>query len=303
VPPAPQSLIPNFRIDSTEPAKHTHIDCEPATHTTFWTTAAPPKILQKPLVFDKVTDPGPLAHLAKRTTPPTGVWGELPKDTASRLKDLPAFVRNLPGGLARVLGDRSIPWRTAAAIAGRLLDHALGVPGVRELRKELDALDPTKNSPANLRDAARGIAYAVCNAAAGVPAVREKWAQKLPKDLALKALLRAPGDVELEVRALTTKERTNFVNRLKEKSDTEREQVKQLLDIGLAPYYIVNREERAVWAQELERTIAPSKPEVALGDNPDMPEGGFPAGPPDERERDDPDQGEGGDYGDMPNRP
>jgi hypothetical protein len=57
VPAALTSLIPNVRIDSTEPAKRTHIECEPATHTAFWTTAAPPKILQKPMVFARVTEP------------------------------------------------------------------------------------------------------------------------------------------------------------------------------------------------------------------------------------------------------
>jgi cobalamin biosynthesis protein CobT len=98
------------------------------------------------------------------------------------------------------------------------------------------------------------------------------------------------------VRTLITAERDTFKTRLGQKLDMEREQIKQLLDIGLAPY-IITLDDRRLFADQLRQTIESTNP---LGDA-DVPEEGFQQVPNDS-EQNDPDQGESGNFGDMANR-
>jgi len=295
-PPVPAQLtvlIEAMKIDGT-PSK-VSAECIPLAHMSFWSTSTPALLRQSPIVFNTTAKPGVLAKRVSSTPSDRTQWGPLPSDTASRLKkDVPAFLKNLP--LATVLADRSVSWNRAASIASRLLDLSRGIPAdlLRKLRSELESLDPTQN-PSQLRDAARGIAYALMDAVAKVPALREKWAEVLPKDLALKSFLRSAESLEGEVRSLVTAERESFKTRLGEKSDMERELVKQLLDIGLAPY-VITLKDRQLFARQLEERIRPDP----LG-NPEVPEEGFQEVPLD-TERDDPDQGERGDFGVMPDR-
>ena len=306
-PPVPAQLsvlVPNIRIDTGDSAKIARTECIPSAHMSFWSTSTPAVLLQSPIVFNKNVQPGVLAGLVRGTGSERVSWGPLPADTAARLKkELPAFakaLRNTP--LVSTLSDRSISWNQAASIAGRLLDlsrtRTIGLPSqlLRQLRNELESLDPSQNS-SQLRDAARGIAYAILDAVGKIPALREQWSEILPKDLALKSFIRSSAALEGEVRSLVTAERESFKTRLGEKSDMERELVKQLLDIGLAPY-VITLQDRQLFAQQLEERVRPIDP---LG-NPEVPEEGFQEVPTD-AERDDADQGERGDFGDMPNRP
>ena len=295
VPPQLTVLVPNIRIDGS--LAKTSTECIPSAHMSFWSTSTPAVLLQAPIVFNKTATPGVTAR-ALVTRPSSAVqWGSLPSETASRLKkEIPAFVKNLRNTpLGTVLADRGLTWMKASAIANRLLDLSRGIPSLRSLRTQLQSLDPTQNA-SQLRDAARGIAYAVMDEVAKIPALREKWAEVLPKDLALKSFLRPKEALEGEVRSLITAERESFKTRLGQKSDMERELVKQLLDIGLAPY-VITLQDRQLFAQQLEEKIRPLDP---LG-NPEVPEEGFQEVPTD-ADRDDPDQGERGGYGDMPNR-
>lgn len=300
-PPVPAQLsviVPNIRIDTGDVAKLS-TECVPSAHISFWSTSTPAVLLQTPIEFKKSASPGVMSHLVGTSVSERIKWGPLPTETAARLKkEIPAFakaLRNTP--LATVLADRSVSWNKAAAIAGRLLDLSRGIPSdtLRKLRGELESLDPTQN-PSQLRDAARGISYAILEAVSTVPALREKWSEALPKDLALKSFLRTSVALEGEVRSLVTAERESFKTRLGEKSDMERELVKQLLDIGLAPY-VITLQDRQLFAQQLEERVRPDP----LG-NPAVPEEGFQEVPND-LERDDAVQGERGDFGEMPNRP
>jgi hypothetical protein len=305
-PPVPAQLsvlVPNIRIDTGDSAKTGRTECIPSAHVSFWSTSTPALLLQSPIVFTKNATPGVLAAQVGSTSSTQVTWSPLPSDTAARLKkELPAFakaLRNLQ--LVSTLSDRSISWTQSAAIAGRLLDLArtrtVGLPSqlLRQLRGELESLDPSQNA-SQLRDAARGIAYATLDAVSKIPALREQWSEILPKDLALKSLTRTSAALEGEVRSLITAERESFKTRLGEKSDMERELVKQLLDIGLAPY-VITLQDRQLFAQQLEERVRPDP----LG-NPEVPEEGFQEVPTD-AERDDAAQGERGDFGDMPSRP
>jgi hypothetical protein len=292
VPPQLTVLVPNIKISDTTAKKTT--ECIPPAHMSFWSTSTPAVLLQAPIVFNKTVGPGVMARPVIANPTAVAQWGVLPTETAARLKkEIPAFLKKM--AIGSVLADRGLPWTKAAAIANRLLDLARGIPSLRELRTQLQSLDPTQNV-SQLRDAARGIAYLVMDEVSKIPALREKWAEILPKDLALKSCLRQKEALEGEVRSLITAERESFKTRLGEKSDMDRELIKQLLDIGLAPY-VITLQDRQLFAQQLEEKIRPVDP---LG-NPDVPEEGFQEVPTD-ADRDDPDQGERGVYGEMPNR-
>jgi len=109
--------------------------------------------------------------------------------------------------------------------------------------------------------------------------------------------LKTVEELEGEVRSLVTAERETFKTRLGEKSDMERELIKQLLDIGLAPY-VITLQDRQLFAEQLAQRLEPANPLA----NPEVPEEGFLVVPTD-AERDDADQGERGNFGEMPNRP
>lgn len=303
VPPQLTVLVPPIRIDSTAPAKSARTECVHAATLYVWTTETPPLYLQSPIVFQTKTAPGPTARRVVHVPVNAEPWAALPSDTAARIrKAVPAFAKALRNTqLLSVLADAKISWNQASAIAGRLLDlcrvQTSGIPSpvIRKLRTELEGLDPRLNK-SQLRDAARGIAFSVIDEVSKVPALREFWATAIPADLSLKSMLRKEEDIKAEVRTLITAERETFKTRLGEKSDMERELIKQLLDIGLAPYVILLKD-RQLFAQQLEDRVRPvTEPET------NVPEEGFQEVPND-NERDEPDQGERGDFGEMPNRP
>lgn len=296
-PPVPVQtsvLVQAKKIDTTEPAKRASALCLPETGLSFWSTDTPPVYMPPALQFGKQVVPGPTAHRVLPSSSARTLWSDLPSTTASRIsKGAPAFLKQ--GSLSKTLADRTISWNQASSIAERLLTLARGVD-VKDLWVELRSLDPTKN-PSQVRDAARGIAYEVLQRVAKAPKVRETWAEVLPKDLALRAFLKTTEELEGEVRSLVTAERETFKTRLGEKSDMEREMIKQLLDIGLAPY-VITLQDRQLFAEQLAEKLEPVDPLA----NPEVPEEGFQVVPND-AERDDGDQGERGNFGEMPNRP
>jgi hypothetical protein len=191
--------------------------------------------------FVRSTAPGITATRIAESTSDRNVWapGASPSE---RLKGgLPKFIQKMPL-LYKTLTENvsSMTWRTAAAIAGRLLDRARDAPGVpaailRGLRKELESLGPSAQSVAERRDVGRGIAFKICQEVDKVPGLREIWSETLMKDLSLLALLRTLPEVDKEVLQLRTMERVNFVKRLGEKSDLERTLITDLMKANMAP--------------------------------------------------------------------
>lgn len=303
VPPEPKSLVPRLPVDTSKPAEIAQAECVPSAKISFWSTETDPVYVQPPVEYRDVAHAGPTSRVLAPVVSATAVW-KMPGGTKSRLAGgIPAFAKNLRRTtLAATLSAIQIRWRDAASIAGRLLDLARAHPGIpaallRELRADLEALDPRADAD-DLRDAARGIAYAILQAAGGVPALREAWSEILPEDVALKAVLRPAAELDGEVRILITKEREQFKDTLGRRGDVERDLIKQLLDVGLAPYIMTLRDRQKL-AEDLEETL---RPKDVLEERPEVPEEGFPAVPKD-TEQNDPDEGEAGDYGDAANRP
>ncbi len=191
--------------------------------------------------FMRTTAPGITAARISESVSERNVWTP-GGPSGERIKaGLPKFVQKMPL-LLKTLTENvsSMTWRTASAIAGRLLDRARDAPGVpaailRGLRKELESLGPSKQSVAERRDVARGIAFKICQEVDKVPGLREIWSESLMKDLSLLALLRTLPEVDREVLQLRTLERVNFVKRLGEKSDLERTLITDLMKANMAP--------------------------------------------------------------------
>ena len=241
MPPSLTSLVPNLVIDRKDLAKVTAAECTPAAKISFWTTTTPPVYKQAPTKFVYRTAPAITAKRISESESVRNVWTPGPA-SAERLKlGLPKFIQKMPL-LTKTLTENvsSMTWRTASAIAGRLLDRARDAPGIptailRGLRQELESLGPSPQKPADRRDVARGIAFKICHEVDKVPALREIWAGDLMKDLPLLALLRTLPDVDKEVLQLRTQERVNFVKRLGEKSDLERTLIADLMKANMAP--------------------------------------------------------------------
>jgi hypothetical protein len=73
----------------------------------------------------------------------------------------------------------------------------------------------------------------------------------LKEDTGLRMLMMNPKDAEKEDMGLRARERDTLKKRLREKSDAERDLLKTLLDIGIAPYIITN-DDRRMMAKESE---------------------------------------------------
>ena len=78
--------------------------------------------------------------------------------------------------------------------------------------------------------------------------------KELKNDLGLRMMMANPKDSEKEDMGLRARERDTLKSRLRQKSDAERDLLKTLLDIGIAPYIITN-EDRRMMAQESEDSV------------------------------------------------
>jgi len=115
----------------------------------------------------------------------------------------------------------------------------------------LRSVDPTESSDA-LRDIAQGFAYEAIATAQATPALRAQLESARTTDVALYVLQADYMDQKKEVAKLRASERFKIVTDMAKKSDTEREVIGNLLQIGLAPY-IVTLEDRSMFAREAER--------------------------------------------------
>ena len=76
----------------------------------------------------------------------------------------------------------------------------------------------------------------------------------LKQDVVLRMMIMNPADAEKEDMGLRARERDTLKSRLRQKNDAERDLLKTLLDIGIAPYIITN-EDRRMMAQESEDSV------------------------------------------------
>jgi len=114
----------------------------------------------------------------------------------------------------------------------------------------LRSVDPTESADA-LRDIAQGFAYGAIATAQSTPARKTQLEEARTMDAALYVLQAEYTEQKKEVAKLRARERHTIVDDLKVRSDSDRELIRDLLQIGLAPY-IVTLQDRAMFAREAE---------------------------------------------------
>lgn len=141
------------------------------------------------------------------------------------------------------------PYRTNLAIASRLADLA-------ETPLPVRSVNPAQ-SPAELRDLARGLVYeAVTN-------LQTPLGELVKRDIALFCLTADYSEQRAQAKAIRATERLNYVKRMGLLTDQEREVNMELAKRGMAPI-IITLEERASFAQAVEDTTAVD-PEIGVG--------------------------------------
>ena len=183
---------------------------------------------------------------------------------------------------------------TNLAIASRLADAFLQPIPLRRL-------DPSESADV-LRDACLGYLYQELNQIQSSAAKTNQLEQMKTTDVALYTLTAVYNEQKKEVNKLRAKERLTLVERLARKSDQERQDISELLQIGLAPYIMTNQD-RVLFAREAERLSEQVRADATREQAQQDVDAEIGVGAP----RDFFDQGEGdadrGDYGDYYNQP
>ena len=119
-----------------------------------------------------------------------------------------------------------------------------------------------------MRDISRGLLVDALAEVSKEPAKRAKLEEQRTKDIALYTLLADYKEEKANVNKLQSAERMRFVQRMAQKSDTEREIIQDLLRIGLAPYVITrsDREELAREAARLQEEVFRDETLIQEGD-------------------------------------
>ena len=150
--------------------------------------------------------------------------------------------------------------RTNLLLASRLADLMRAPLPIR-------SVDPTESAD-SLRDIAQGFAYEALATAQASPARRAQLEEARTMDATLYVLQAEYIDQKKEVAKLRAKERHTIVEDMKQRSDTERELIGELLQIGLAPYIVTlsDRERFAREAERLREMMAAEEERLAVDD-------------------------------------
>jgi hypothetical protein len=113
-------------------------------------------------------------------------------------------------------------------------------------------VDPTQDSE-ELREIAKGLVVEQLTSLEGkeAKAKAEEFRKRSPKDIAMYMLQANYVAEKSEANKLRASERLKIVDDLKQKSDTERGLIQQLLSIGAAPY-LVTIADRTLFARQAE---------------------------------------------------
>lgn len=201
----------------------------------IWTNERPPKIVQDavPLIpglhaatNKTLLDPSPSQRVSTRVVPKPEIAARYklkPKSTRIPIRD---------------------SYRLNLMLVSRLAD-------IFTLPNPIRTVDPTQN-PAELRDLAQGLVFEVIKSIQEDPVKQAKLNELLSKDVALYTLLADVKEQKEAANKLRASERLQFVQKMSEKTDQEREVIGELLKIGLAPYIISNKE-RELFARTAEK--------------------------------------------------
>lgn len=244
-PEQPKTLLPVMKPPTELDVIRSYPECP--TNRPIWTSGRLPQIIQPrvPLVREIVRTGKPSVLLVPSTS--VRVIPELTTEAQAR------SMLSKESKAVKV----STGYRTNLLLASRIADMFQTPVPVR-------SVDPTQ-SQSKLRDISKGLVYL----AADTPTKRAAIVEQRTKDVALYMLLAEYKDERVQLNKLRASERLRVVDQLRQKSDTERAVIGELLQIGLAPYLITNRDRElfAAEAQQLQAQLYRDELEVEEADS------------------------------------
>lgn len=233
-----------------------------------WSTKRLPSVIQKSLVLDDKITPSPDLKF---------VSPEEIKETISSNKDVE---KNVGLGLPKefkifeeIKGDFS----SFVALTSQLLNITSKTSFDKELAKtislQLEGID-NQESGSMMRDIAKGLFFKLLHAIKSNSTVMRSVVEQLKRDLIVKMILQSKEKAQKEELDLRTKETNLLKSRYREMTDTRRELVKMLVDIGVADF-IVNNEDRELFAMQHEKEIEIEYEEMQGLQDVDRPEEGY----------------------------
>jgi hypothetical protein len=158
---------------------------------------------------------------------------------------------------------------TFISLTSRVLDVlATTTYDKKKIASLRDALNVKYESASYMRDVAKGVFF---KALSGIPATPMKTLlESIKTDLVFKMLLQSKEKAEKEELELRTREKNELKARYREMTDTKRELVKMLVDIGISEFIVTN-EDRRRFAQDFNQKMEQEYEESLL----DKPEGNF----------------------------
>ena len=231
---APKNLIPVIAPPKELGVINSFTEC-PSSRP-VWTSGRSPQVLQSSIQLRTGIQ---AASNGKQVMP----------SVSDRVVPEPMPKDQIRGRLAKEKGIQArIPIRDTPlanlAVASRVSDMFF-------LNEPLRSVDPTEGA-STLRDISRGILAETLAEVQKDAVKRTKLEEQRTKDIALYTLTADYKQEKANVNKLVASERMRFVQRMAQKTDTEREIIQDLLKIGLAPY-IISRADREELAKEAER--------------------------------------------------
>ena len=239
-PPAPEpyTMIPTLLPPAELGAIKNFAPC-PSFRLT-WISPQLPRIRQEVVPIRSNITAAPLAtHIVRPAVrPPTRL--QIPvADISKRLKiPIPAKMGIEP----------TDSWRTNSLIIEHL-SSALLIP------TQVSLLDTTL-SPDLLRDITKGFLRELLSTIASNPEKKRMFDEMRQKDMTLYTLTMPVTTARTEANTLRAKETHVFTDRMRAMTDADREVAKMLLDRGLGPFIITNKD-RASFAAELATHVEP----------------------------------------------
>lgn len=231
---APKTLIPVLPPPKELGVINSFVECPSARP--IWTSGRTPKVIQETVGLWKgiqsSTRAVPVSPAVSARIAPIGI--PIAEIRARRAKGT--------GLQSRIKVGTS--YRTNILLASRIAD-------VFRQPTPLRTIDPTMSAD-SLRDIAQGFAYEEIAAAQGNAEKRSRLEEMRSKDISLYILQADYSEQKREANKLRASERLKIVTEMAKKSDAEREVVGALLQIGLAPYIMTNRD-REIFARTAER--------------------------------------------------
>jgi hypothetical protein len=234
-----------FKFDETRST------CSMPRPLTYLQSALPPSVVQKQLKLEETIPPTHRIPITARDSKELQLHTISTESIRERIKKGPPKKLKLPEYIEKEQDGISLLY-----VLTRLLDiFRNDIPNKQlEAFRSVCVTLQTRIPDGLLRDTVRGILYQVLHLIAEDESMSKKLSIALKQDITLRMLMTDKDSALKEDQGLRAREREVLKSRLREKNDAEREVLKLLLDIGIAPYIITNKD-REQFAKESEDIV------------------------------------------------